>query len=194
MAKIYFLAILLLVFCHFSHAQDDSAWEVEFENSKYSIYMGDSKNISLSLTNLNNADLIEANATIRIVSDSNILKVTKEIPLSEIEGDKWSGNFTIDAVFIGIANLSVEIVWDNDRIEKSLRQVRIVILHKSILGPVFMKYFKICVLWFYFVMYINFGVILELDKVKTIVRKPLRPCIAFVCNFVLSPLVRHSID
>lgn len=192
-SSIYFLVVFLLSLFCFSGAQDNFEWKAEFENTTYSVYMGDSKNISLNIINLNKTDLIQSNATIQIVSDSKILRVAKIISLNEIEGDQWSGSFTVDAVFIGHANVSVEIVWESKRVQKSSQQVRVVILHKSILGGVFMKYFHICVLIFYFVMYINFGVILELSKVKAIIRQPLRPCVAFICNFIFSPLVRHTV-
>lgn len=182
--------ILLLTLCRCTHTKDDFTWEANFENTTHSIYMGDSKNINLTINILYKVDLIASNSTIHVFSDSNILQVTKLTPGNEINGDKWNGFFTIDAIFIGIANVSVEIIQQNQRVHRSSQQIRINILHKSILGGVFMKYFHICVLIFYFVMYINFGVVLELSKVKAIIQKPLRPCIAFICNFILSPLVR----
>ncbi|XP_055299002.1 ileal sodium/bile acid cotransporter-like [Sitodiplosis mosellana] len=190
-SAIYFLSILSSILCHLSYAQDDFTWEAHFENTTCSIYMGDLKNISLTIANLNKADLIESNATIRVVSDSNILRVTQIIPLNEIDGDKWNGFFRINAIFIGHANVLVKVVRENKQVQRSTQQIRIDIRHKSILGTVFMKYFNICVLVFYFVMYINFGVVLELSKVKTVVRKPLRPCVAFICNFIFSPLAGY---
>lgn len=192
-SAIYFLVVLFVTLCCSSYAQNGVKWEVTFENTTHSMYMGDSKHINLSITNFNKTDLIESNATIRIASDSNILRVAKIIPLNEIEEDKWNGSFTVDAIFIGNANVSVEMVWENKQVQRSSQQIRIHILHKSILGGVFMKYFNICVLIFYFVMYINFGVVLELSKIKALIRKPLRPCVAFLCNFVFSPLVRYII-
>lgn len=195
MAKIlhiYFFVIFSSILCHFSCAQDDITWTAHFENTTYSIDMGDSKNISLTITNLNKSKLIESNATIRIVSDSNILQVSKIIHPNEIVGDKWSGNFVVDAIFIGHANVWVEIVQQQKNEQRSPQQCRINIQHKSILRGDFMKYFNIFVMIFYFVMYINIGVVLELDKVRANVRKPLRPCIAFICNFIFSPLVRSS--
>lgn len=195
MAKIlaiYFFVIFSSFLCHFSCAQEGNTWTAHFENTTYSIDMGDSKNISLIIINLNKTNLIESNATIRIVSDSNILRVSKIIDLNEIDDDKWSGIFVVNAIFIGHANVSVEIVQQQKNGQRSTQQCRINIQHKSILKRDFMKYFNIFVMIFYFVMYINIGVILELNKVSAIARKPLRPCIAFICNFIFSPLVRSS--
>lgn len=189
-SEIYFLVVFSSIPCCFSAAQDGISWTAHFENTTYSIDMGDSKNISLTITNLNKASLIASNATIRIVSDSRILRVSKTIHPNEIDGDKWSGIFVVNAIFVGHANLSVEIVQQQKSEQRSSQQCRINIQHKSILRGDFMKYFNIVVVIFYFVMYVNIGVILELDKVRAIVRKPLRPCIAFICNFIFSPLVR----
>ena len=118
--------------------------------------------------------------------------MSKIIHPNEIDGDKWSGIFVVNGIFIGQANVSVEIVQQQKNEQRSSQQCRINIQHKSILQGDFMKYFNIFVMIFYFVMYINIGVILELNKVSAIVRKPIRPCIAFICNFIFSPLVRSS--
>lgn len=192
-SEFYSLFVGLLILCRFSGAENDFAWKANFKNETYSMYMGDSKNISLTITNFKKADFIDSNATVRIISNSNILRVTKVIPLNEFEADKWSGYFTIDAIFIGNANLSVEIVLASKRTQRLSQQIQIVIINKSILAGVFMEYFHICVLVFYFVMYINFGVILEVNKVKDLVRKPLTPCVAFLCTFIISPLVRGTV-
>lgn len=43
---------------------------------------------------------------------------------------------------------------------------------------------------FYVVLYVNFGAILDWQKIKIIVKKPIEPCLGFFCNFIFLPLVR----
>ena len=45
---------------------------------------------------------------------------------------------------------------------------------------------------FYVVLYVNFGAILDWQKIKIIVKKPIEPCLGFFCNFIFLPLVRKS--
>ena len=189
MSSIYFLGILLLFLSTFTCTE--IKWEVKFENETCSIPMGDSKNVSVIITHLNKTDLIASNATIRIVSDRKILHVSKIIPIDEIEGDKWSGFFEIEAIFIGSAKVFVEIMTENT-IEKSSQRMQINVKQKHIVNGVFVKVFNACVIVFYFIMQVHFGVVLDLKKVKSIVQKPLRPFAAFVCNYTLIPLVSWS--
>lgn len=95
-SAIYFFVILLLALCRCSHTKDDFTWEANFQNTTHSIYMGDSKNINLTINILYKVDLIASNSTIHVFSDSNILQVTKLTPGNKINGDKWNGFFTID--------------------------------------------------------------------------------------------------
>lgn len=184
--------VILLVINHFAYAEDEIRWEAKFETETYSMTMGDSKNISLSLNQLNKENLLKLNATIQVVSDSRILRVSKIYPLYELDGDKWFGTFTVDAIFIGNANISVVIVPENKQLDydKSSQQISINILRKSILSGNFQDHFNMFVCIFFFVMNINFGMIFELDKVKATIRKPIKPIVAFLCNFIFTPLVR----
>lgn len=189
MSAVYFLVILLLFLSTFTCTM--IRWEVKFENETCSIPMGDSKNISVIIVHLNKTDLIASNATIRIVGDRNILNVSKIIPINEINGDKWNGFFEVEAIFIGSANVFVEIMTENT-VERSSQQMQINVKLKHIVNGVFVQVFNICVIVFYFIMQVHFGVVLDLNKVKSIVRKPLRPFAAFVCNYTLIPLVSWS--
>lgn len=183
-ATIYFLVIWLLN--KFSYAE--VKWEAQFENDKCTMYMGDSKNISITIMYLNQTDLIASNATIRIVGDSNILQMSKMFLANEIENSKWSGFLEVHAIFIGSTNVAVEIIRENS-IERSSQQMQIEIMRKSIVGGIFVKRFKICVMIFYFIMQLNFGIVLDLSKVKEILRNRLRTCTAFICNYTSIPLV-----
>ncbi|XP_031639534.1 sodium/bile acid cotransporter 5-like [Contarinia nasturtii] len=194
---LYFLPILLLTSncsTYTKNEKNESIWKVNSENMTYSMYMGESKNISVTLTHLNRTELMESKASIMIISDSNILKVSRTVPLNEIDLDEWSGVFSADAIFIGSANVFVMISRRENiglKIEESSQRIRINISCKSMLGEMFMQYFDKCVLIFYFIMYVNFGILLELSKVKDTVRKPLKPCVAFICNFIFTPMASY---
>lgn len=183
-ALVYFLAVWLLN--SFSYAE--VKWKAQFENDTCKIYMSDTKNISLTIMYLNQTNLIASNATIRIVSDSNILQMSKMIRANEIENGEWSGFFEVHAIFIGSTHVAVEIIRENS-IERSSQQMQIEIMRKSIVGGIFVKCFNICVMIFYFIVQLNCGMVLDLSKLKEILRNRLRTCTAFICNYTSIPLV-----
>lgn len=182
----HFLVIWFLFLNSFSCTEVE--WEVKFENDTSSLSMGDSKNISVVITHLNRSELIALNATMRIASDSNILHVSKVIHANEIVGSEWNGFFEVNAIYIGCANVFVEILRENTT-ERSPQRMQIDITLKHVVGGVFVKCFNVFVMIFFFIMQLNFGVVLDLNTVKSIARKPLKPCAAFVCNYTLIPLV-----
>lgn len=44
---------------------------------------------------------------------------------------------------------------------------------------------------FYVALYVNFGAVLEWQKIKAVLKNPIGPSIGFVCNFIFLPLVRR---
>lgn len=182
--------VLLLIAIQYTQA---SEWKVNFENESYTMYMGESKKFFLSIKNLNKIELLESNATIRLLSLKNILRVTTEIPVVDIEDDEWTGSFNVDALFIGKSSIYVEVQNNQSAVENSSQQMIISIKHKGISNELFLKCFNIIASVFYFVMYVNTGIVLDLKQVKSIIRNPWRPFIALTCNFIITPLVRYFI-
>lgn len=45
---------------------------------------------------------------------------------------------------------------------------------------------------FYMILYVNFGMAVDGQKIKAILKKPVGPSVGFCCNFILLPLVRIS--
>lgn len=180
-ASIHLCIILSLIQISRSQANDAVKWITEFQPQSLSIHMNEWKTVNVTISNLSKADL--KGATIHIVSDSNILDVWKEIPVDSIDGDKWNGNFSVNAVFIGKANVFVEI---NGQREESKTKLPIVITRPERLIDTL---FIISVAASVSILYINFGAALDLQKVKGVLLKPIGPTIAFFCHFIFLPLV-----
>lgn len=182
-SSIFVLVIFVVIQSQFSKAEHGVGWEALFENST-SVYMGDSRQFNLTIENLT-----QPYTKIRVVSDSGILKVSEIVLTGQIEQNEWVGSFAVDARFIGSANVFVEIDRHNASSERSVEHMHIWVMRIPIINEVFMFYFGKCVLLYYFIMYVNFGIVLDLQRVKAILKKPLIPSIAFICNFVFTPLV-----
>lgn len=162
----------------------DSKCETIDENC-LKLEMDQMKNITLILSDLDKQDLKGSNATIRLISDSDILHVQKEISVDEIaDSGEWNGSIEVGAVFIGKANLYVEIHRGEDVLTSD--KLLVIIVRKTrIIDTVFI----VSVATLVSILYINFGAALDLRKVKNSLRKPIGPAIAFFCHFVFLPVV-----
>lgn len=100
------MCFVLLNLNAFSIAENDKS--VLFGINNPYVKMNQINEFDLKVVNLNKADIIESNVKIRIVSDSNILEVSKVIPIDQIDGGSCYGNFTAVAVHIGCANVHLE--------------------------------------------------------------------------------------
>lgn len=147
--------------------------------------MDQMKNITLTLSDLVKQDLKAANATIHLISDSDILHVQKEILVDDLsDSGEWNGSIEVDAVFIGKTNLYVEIHRGED-VSTSDKLLVIIVRKTRIIDTVFI----VSVASLVSILYINFGAALDLRKVKNSLRKPIGPAIAFFCHFVFLPVV-----
>lgn len=147
--------------------------------------MDDSNIINITISNLNISDPIES---IRLVSDSDLIEVLPEVPSNGFAENKWTGSFKLSAIFIGKANIHVQIVRKKDvtKPEQSQSKLLVIITRRDRFID---KLFIISVASLVSILYINFGAALDLRKVKGVLRKPIGPAIAFFCHFVFLPLV-----
>lgn len=198
---VYFLVVLLLMLNQVSHAEN--SWTVKWQyepkcnftdkNIETSdecllMHMESRNTINLTINHLDSDELKLFNATIRIVSASDLLKVSKEIPLSEIVNRQIEDSFMAEAIFIGKSDIYVEIVKiinGERKIETSPK------LHVIIIRPerLIDKLFIVSVATLVSILYINFGAALDLGKVKGVLKRPIGPAIAFFCHFIVLPLV-----
>lgn len=192
------LGLLLLVQSQGLRAQSNfqTQWQYESKCEEDQaedcllMHMATVTHINLTITSLNKPELEEHNATIRVISDGNILSVSKEIPLNEIQDNgTWNGSFDIEAIFIGKSYLYVEIS-KKDAKEKSDKLPVIIVRPERLIDTIFI----ISVATLVSILYINFGAALDLGKVKGVLRRPVGPAIAFFCHFIFLPLVSETLD
>lgn len=150
------------------------------------MHMDTATHINLTIANLNKTELAEHSATIRVISDGELLSVSKEIPLNEIQDNGiWSGSFDVQAIFIGKSELFVEISRKGKDPEQSDKLPVIIVRPERLIDTIFI----ISVATLVSILYINFGAALDLGKVKGVLRRPVGPAIAFFCHFIFLPLV-----
>lgn len=186
--SIYFVQFVLFAQISFAFiavtAADDIKWKVEFEPNTTTVHMNGWKNINVTLSELNTIENL-TNATISVISNADILQVSKEIPINEIKNGRWSGQVRIDAVFIGNASVFVEIEHKG-KTNRSRNSLPVVIIREE---RVIDKIFVVSVIALVSILYINFGAALDLQKVKGVLMRPIGPGIAFFCHFIFLPLV-----
>lgn len=177
----YFTILLLVIRNHVGDAVNRNTWTTDwvFKNESkcekkdncLKLQMEQSESINLTISNLNQTELIESKAEIRVVSDADILHVANNISLNDINNDKWTGVIKVDAIFIGKVNLFVEIIRDQDESKKEKSDdLSVIIVRKDrVIDTVFI----VSVASLVSILYINFGAALDLRKVKNSIRKPI---------------------
>lgn len=171
------------------HADNDVKWTTRFEPNNFTLHMHDTRSVNVTLTGLNLSDLIETNATIKIVSNNDILEVSRQIPLNEIKDGQWSGQFNVSATFLGQAKVFVHIIR-NGNVNQSPESLDVIIIREERLIDTL---FTISVATLVSILYINFGAALDLRKVRAAFVRPIGPSIALFCHFLLLPVVRLSL-
>lgn len=191
------LGILLLIQSQVLRAQSNyqTQWQYESKCEKNQtdecllMHMDTVTHINLTIKNLNKTELEEHSATIRVISDSDLLSVSKEIPLNEIQDNgSWNGSFDVGAIFIGKSELYVEISRKDEKPEQSDKLPVIIVRPERLIDTIFI----ISVATLVSILYINFGAALDLGKVKGVLRRPVGPAIAFFCHFIFLPLVSET--
>lgn len=177
----YFTILLLVIRNHVGDAVNRNTWTTDwvFKNESkcekkdncLKLQMEQSESINLTISNLNQTELIDSKAEIRVVSDADILHVANNISLNDINNDKWTGVIKVDAIFIGKVNLFVEIIRDQDESKKEKSDdLSVIIVRKDrVIDTVFI----VSVASLVSILYINFGAALDLRKVKNSIRKPI---------------------
>lgn len=177
----YFTILLLVIRNHVGDAVNRNTWTTDwvFKNESkcekkdncLKLQMEQSESINLTISNLNQTELIESKAEIRVVSDADILHVANNISLNDINNEKWTGVIKVDAIFIGKVNLFVEIIRDQDESKKEKSDdLSVIIVRKDrVIDTVFI----VSVASLVSILYINFGAALDLRKVKNSIRKPI---------------------
>lgn len=169
-----------------------TAWTAHFEpKQNITVHMHETTEINITINGLDAVELIRVhpNASLRIISDSEILQVSKSNLIDDIIDGTYMGEFNITGIFLGSAKIGVAIFKEDENIEVSNQTLAVVIIREERLID---KLFTISVAALVSILYINFGAALDLSKVKEILVRPIGPLIAFVCQFLFMPLVGYS--
>lgn len=164
-----------------------NAWKLSFENASITLKMNEMQTIHVKLTELDGPLLIEKNATLSIVSQSDILKVGGgDIVLDDILNGVFEHDVNLTGEFLGTVKVYATIVTDNDIVQISNETINVVIVREERFID---RAFTISVITLVSILYVNFGAALDVAKVKEILVRPIGPLIAFVCKFLCMPLV-----
>lgn len=154
-------------------------------NTELIMQMDETKVLTFTVFNLPKSLLEQHKASIQFISHNEILSIARSIPLDEIDNEnKWTGNVTAHAEFIGRANITIHVEYDSGSQSSEALQMIIVREERFI-----DKLFLISVISLMSILYINFGAALDLQNVKSALVRPIGPGIAFFCHFIVLPLV-----
>lgn len=182
--------------CNNTPASDEAQWNwmesitivnAKNESEEIRVQMEKSTEVRLTITNLNKQFLLAQNGKVHIASGSNLLSVSGLIPVDEIDdSNTWTGNVTLDAIFIGRANVFVRVLHAGNGIKDSSSRLPVIIVREN---RIIDKIFIGSVISLTAILYINFGAALDLQKVRGALARPIGPAIAFFCHFIVLPLV-----
>ncbi|KAM7346406.1 hepatic sodium/bile acid cotransporter-like isoform 1-T2 [Cochliomyia hominivorax] len=171
---------------------NEPTWSAIFEVSNFSMTMTQKRIIQLTITFIDPAwgseyefHILPQDKEMLILSD-NIIK-HENIKTGQ---SSWSGNFTVEAVFLGRSQIYVELHRPHMTPERSAESTEVVILRN--IGKMDLL-FNVCVGIFVMVLYTNFGAVLELDALKAILIRPIGPAIGFIGQFMVMPILSFLI-
>lgn len=163
------------------------AWKLSADNDTVQLKMSEVKQIRIRLSGLDGGLLIQRNATLSIVSQSDILRVGGgETIMDDISDGVFEHDVNLTAVFLGTAELYATIITDDDNVQVSNETLHVTIVREERLID---RIFTISVIVLVSILYINFGAALDMVKVKEILVRPIGPLLAFACKFMFMPLV-----
>lgn len=132
--------------------------------------------------------------------DENVIRIISCKMERNIEKDfcQWSGNVTIEGVFIGRTEIYACVIDASNSIDLNLQELekchiplaKITVTRRQNLLD---SAFKGIVAGFVTILYINFGAALDLTIIKRILLKPIGPAIGFMAQFLIMPLLSFII-
>lgn len=177
---------VLVVCCAFFLLTSTSkAWEAHFEPNSTTLHMSGLQTINITLTGLNGVELIQNKAILSVSSESEILAVSSQLSLDDIDNGAYHGQFNISGIFLGTTKVYANIT-EKGILQRSNETLNVVIVREERLID---RIFTASIIALVSILYINFGAALDLGKVKEILVRPIGPLIAFVCQFLFMPLV-----
>lgn len=162
-----------------------NAWKANFEPRSTIIRMKEMQVIRLTLTDLDSIEIIQHNAELTVISDTERLTVASDFKFDDIDNRTYTALFNISGLFLGNAKINANITMNGKSVISNETMHVVIIREEKTIDRVF----TISVIVLVAILYINFGAALDLGKVKEILVRPIGPLIAFVCQFLFMPLV-----
>lgn len=177
----------------FSYAKD-VGWNAIFGTYHPYLEMLKPRRFNLKLVNLNQSELIESEAEIRIVSDSNVVIAASTIPLDEIKENSWNGTFLVTAIYIGRANLFVAIhrAKGEPKIERSTSRITLKTFRNGILKSDYAEFYEYFEFGFYLILRLLCGIAINWKSFYKAMRKPIAIPVSVVMQFIVCPLVSYK--
>ncbi|XP_073827973.1 hepatic sodium/bile acid cotransporter-like [Musca autumnalis] len=171
------------------------SWSVTFEEKLLNMSMGEVRTVEFYINKIDPS--WGSDYEFHIVSldhkllelSRNIIKAHELLP----QESSWKGNFTVEAIFLGRGEISVELHRPSQaewQVETALETLEVIVLRS--IGTMDLV-FQILVGCFVMILYVNFGAVLELDALKRILIKPIGPAIGFVGQFMVMPILSYLI-
>lgn len=179
----YYVLVVCYIFLMFINMTN--AWKANFEPKSTTLRMNEMQMIRLTLTELDDIELIQHNAQLTVVSDTERLTITSDLKFDDIDNRTYTGLFNVSALFLGVARVNANITM-NGKSQISNETMNVIIIREE---KMIDRAFTISVIVLVAILYINFGAALDLGKVKEILVRPIGPLIAFVCQFLFMPVV-----
>lgn len=165
-----------------------STWTARFEPNNVTLHVHESATVQLYLSGLHTVPVrvkqfdVSTNDDRLLGVEWNRANVT-DIP----ETGDWNGSFVVHALFLGTPNVFVELVDpDGNAVEQSEQQLPVVVIRRDELID---HLFVASVATLVSILYINFGAALNVQKLRSIVVRPIGPIIGFGSQFIIMPLV-----
>lgn len=166
-----------------------ASWRAIYEPSEITIHMSESAEISLTLEGVDTNALLTSGAHLEVRTDRlNLAAVDRKIEATDLSAQGgWTGMVQIDALFLGLPMIFVEIInADGSVRERSDERLPVTIIREvRTIDHVFTGSVATLVS----ILYINFGAALSLPRLRSIAVRPIGPAIGFFGQFLVMPLV-----
>lgn len=177
-----FLSITIFLSTQLSCVRGQIEWKVSYGISNdHFIYlpMRVPETLKLQITDLSETDLIESDAVIRVISNNTeVVEVSKEIYAHEIEDNTYEGSMTLDPIFLGKAEIHVEIDYVlEDKREQSRERLNICVGRRQfvLIHPYVSNALT-------FVVYFTLGIAVDWSKMLAILKKPFGLCLMLLAT------------
>lgn len=193
-AMLKFVVCLLGVFSVLCQSVGaEPKWTAKFDPPWAGLSIGMNEKFILTIKNLNTKNL-DPKAIRVFSSNTDVVSIAEETIFKKIKGGALNGTFEVVPVGLGEATLFVEITRGKTT-EQSPRTMKVMVRRNRLpsVASMIARYLHSADITYYFFVFLffNFGVILSVENLKSIMIRPTGVFIAFVLIFLLVPVVSN---